>query len=421
MNKDTLSIHGGVDYKNQNNSIVTPIYPTTAFSFDSVDHALDLFDLKQEGNIYSRISNPTVDVLEKRIALLEGGVASLAVASGQSATMIAVLNIASQGDEIIASSTLYGGTYNLFNVTFKKFGIKAHFVDDNDIDSYENAINDKTKCIFIETVGNPNLNISDIESIAEIAHNHNIPLIVDNTVATPYLCNPIEYGADIVVHSTTKYIGGHGNALGGVIVDSGNFDWEKSGKFHELTTPDNSYHGVIYTQDFGKTAYIVKARAQLLRDYGCTLSPFNAFLILQGIETLHLRMKRVSETALKLAQHLQNHPMINWVIYPGLEGYKNYDLTKKYMPDGQSSLVAFGIKGDGNKFIEGVEMLIHATNLGDARSILTYPFGTTHKQLSDQELQKAGITKDFMRLSVGLEDFDDIKEDIEKALKKANG
>lgn len=419
MKKDTISVHGGVDYSQHNNSISPPIYPSTAFSFDSMEHAINLFDLKEAGDIYTRISNPTTDILEKRVAALEGGVGALALSSGQSASMIAVLNIANSGDEIVAGSTLYGGTLNLLAVSLKKLGVITKFIDPNDINAINDAITDKTKCVFVESLGNPKLNVVDIEKIADVAHQNDIPLIVDNTVATPILCNPFEFGADIIVHSATKYLGGHGNAMGGIIVDSGSFDWAKSGKFPEFTSPDDSYHGTIYTETFGNLAFIIKARVQLLRDYGCCISPFNSYLLLQGIDTLSLRMQRVSQSALKVTQYLENHSLIERVIYPGLSSHPDYTLSEKYLPKGQSSLFSFEIKGDGAKFIESLKLLIHATNLGDSRTIITYPAGTTHRQLSDEALEQAGITKGLFRVSIGLEDVDDIIEDIDNALKLA--
>lgn len=419
MKFDSIAVQGAHKAKDNRHCIPVPIYQTTAFDFDNVQYAADLFDLKTSGDIYTRISNPTTQVLEERVAALEGGVGALAVSSGQAASMIAVLNIAKAGDDVVASSTLYGGTFNLLNSTLRKLGINTIFVDGETAEDFEKAITEKTKCVFIEMVGNPKLNVADIEAAAKVAHSHNIPLIVDNTVPSPYLCRPIEWGADIIVHSLTKYISGHGNSMGGMIVDSGNFDWKESGKFPELVDPDPSYHGLSYTEAFGKSAFIVKARGQLLRDFGSCISPFNSYLTLLGLETLHLRMQRLSDTALKVAKHLKNHPKIAWVNYPGLEDNEYYPLVKKYMPKGASSIISFGIKGGkeaGVKFIENVKLLIHATNIGDSRSIITYPCLTTHRQLNDEQLKACGISDDFMRLSVGLEDVDDIIEDIEQAL-----
>lgn len=419
MNLETIAVQGAHKAKDNRHCIPVPIYQTTAFDFDSVQYAADLFDLKQAGDIYTRISNPTTQVLEERISMMEGGVGALALSSGQAASMIAVLNIAKAGDDVVASSTLYGGTFNLLNSTLRKLGINTIFVQGESAQDYEKAITDKTKCVFIEMVGNPKLNVADVEPIAKIAHNHNILLIVDNTVPSPYLCRPFEWGADIIVHSLTKYISGHGNSMGGMIVDSGNFDWKASGKFSELVEPDESYHGLSYTEAFGKAAFIVKARGQLLRDFGSCISPFNSYLTLLGLETLHLRMQRVCDSALKIAQHLQNHPKIAWVNYPGLESNEYYPLVQKYMPKGASSIISFGIKGgkpSGVHFIENVKLLIHATNIGDSRSIITYPCLTTHRQLNDEQLRACGISDDFMRLSVGLENVDDIIKDIEQAL-----
>lgn len=419
MKFDSIAVQGAHKAKDNRHCIPVPIYQTTAFDFDNVQYAADLFDLKTAGDIYTRISNPTTQVLEERLAMLEGGVGALAVSSGQAASMIAVLNIAKAGDDIIASSTLYGGTFNLFNSTLRKMGINTIFVKSENPQDYQNAITEKTKCIFTEMVGNPKLNVVDVEAIAKVAHENNIPLIIDNTVPTPYLFKPFEWGADIVVHSLTKYISGHGNSMGGAIVDSGKFDWAVSGKFPELVNPDPSYHGLSYTDTFKESAFIVKARGQLLRDFGSCISPFNSYLTLLGLETLHLRMQRVSDTALKVAKYLENNPKIAWVNYPGLESNEYNPLIKKYMPKGASSIISFGVKGGreaGIKFIENVKLLIHATNIGDSRSIITYPCLTTHRQLNNEQLKACGISDDFMRLSVGLEDVDDIIEDIEQAL-----
>lgn len=424
MRFESIAVQGAYKAKDNRHCIPVPIYQTTAFDFDNVQYAADLFDLKTPGDIYTRISNPTTQVLEERIAALEGGVGALGVSSGQAASLIAVTNIASAGDDVVASSTLYGGTFNLLNSTLRKLGINTIFVEGETYEAYKNAVTPKTKCIFIEMIGNPKLNVADIEAAARAAHENNIPLIVDNTVPSPYLCRPFEWGADIIVHSLTKYISGHGNSMGGMIVDSGKFNWQESGKFPDLVNPDPSYHGLSYTEAFKESAFIVKARGQLLRDFGCCISPFNSYLTLLGLETLHLRMQRVSDTALKVAKHLKNHPKIAWVNYPGLEDNEYYPLVKKYMPKGASSIISFGIKGGkeltgreaGIHFIEHVKLLIHATNIGDSRSIITYPCLTTHRQLNDEQLKACGISDDFMRLSVGLEDVDDIIEDIEQAL-----
>lgn len=419
MKFETLAVRGFIDLQKQNHAVSTPIYANTAYSFDSVQHAVDLFDLKVPGDIYTRLSNPSWDIVEKRIAALEGGVGALLTSSGQSAILITMLNFAGAGDEIITSDKIYGGTYNLFAKTFKQMGINVKFINSDNLDDYEKAITDKTKCIYVETLGNPSIKVADVEALANIAHKHGIPLVVDNTVPTPYLCKPIDFGADIVVHSTTKYLSGHGNAMGGVIVDSGKFDWAQNDKFKMFTTPDESYHGVIYNKVFGEAAFIVKARTHLIRDLGCCQSPFNAYLTQLGLETLHVRMDRHCENALKLAQYLEKHPHINFVNYPLLKSSKDYDLAQKYLKKGASSLIGFGVDGDGTKFIEALKLFIHATNLGDVRSIITYPAGSTHRQLSDEQKIKAGITNDFMRASIGLENIDDIIEDIENAIKIA--
>lgn len=420
MKFDTICVQGAYKPEENRNTPPVPIYQTTAFSFDNVQYAADLFDLKASGDIYTRLSNPTTNTLEERLAMLEGGVGALAVSSGQSASLIAILNIAKSGDEIVASTSMYGGTVNLLNVTLRKLGINTHFVISDRAEDFEAQITDKTRCIFVEMLNNPSLKIADVENIAHVAHKHNIPLIVDNTIPSPYLCRPIEFGADIVVHSLTKYICGHGTSMGGVIVDSGNFDWAKSGKFPELTEPDESYHGTKYVESFGKMAYIVKARAQMIRDLGTCLSPMNSFLIMQGLETLSLRMERLSQTALKVATFLENHPAVTWVNYPMLESSAYHKLALKYMPKGCSSIVSFGIKNGksaGVKFIEHLTLPIHATNIGDSRTIITYPALTTHRQLTDEQMEECGIGTDFMRLSVGLEDVDDIIQDLDNALK----
>ncbi len=422
MKFDTILVQGGHNPVENRNCISVPIYQTTAYNFDDVQYAADLFDLKSGGDIYTRISNPTTQVLEERLAMLEGGVGALCLSSGQSASLISILNIAKSGDEIIASENIYGGTVNLLGVTLEKMGIKTRFVSSQKPEDFEKEINEKTVCIFAEALTNPQIIVADIEALSKIAHKHNIPLIIDNTVATPYLLKPFEFGADIAVYSMTKYIASHGNAMGGVIIDSGNFDWNVSEKFKCLTDNDPSYHGLSYTEEFGKSAYIVKARVQLLRDLGCCLSPFNAYLTLQGLETLSLRMQRHSNSAIVVAKFLQKHPMIKSVGYPGLEGDKYYNLAKKYLPLGASSLLNFVIDGDrkvSTKFIENLKMLIHATNIGDTRTIVTYPALTTHRQLSAKQLEECGISESLIRLSIGLEDVDDIIEDINQALSKA--
>ena len=417
MKFETLAVGGFIDLKKQNNAVSTPIYANTAYSFESVQHAVDLFDLKVAGDIYTRISNPSWDMVEKRLAALEGGVGALITSSGQAAVLITVLNLAEAGDEIVTTDKIYGGTFNLFAKTFKQMGINVVFVNSDKLEDYEKAITEKTKCIYTETLGNPSIKVADIEGLAKIAHKHGIPLVVDNTVPTPYLCRPIDFGADIIVHSTTKYLSGHGNAMGGAIIDSGKFDWSQNDKFKMFTTPDESYHGVIYNQVFGEAAFIVKARTHLMRDLGCCQSPFNAYLTQLGIETLHVRMDRHCENALKLAEYLEKHPHINFVNYPLLKSSPDYELAQKYLKKGGSSLIGFGVDGDGTKFIEALKLFVHATNLGDVHSVITYPAGTTHRQLSEEQKIKAGITNDFMRASVGLENIDDIIEDIDNAIK----
>lgn len=432
MKFNTIALHGGQEVDSMTHSRALPIYQTSSYLFDNIEHASNLFALKEAGNIYTRLGNPTTDVLEKRVAQLEGGVGALAVSSGSAAITYAILNIAKSGDEIVSSTALYGGTHNLFAHTLEKFGIKTIFVNSEDPEDYEKAITDKTKLIYAESVGNPKLDILDIKNLANIAHKHNIPLVVDNTIPSPYLLRPIEFGADIVVHSATKFLGGHGTSLGGIIVDSGNFDWAWSGKFPEFSEPDPSYNGIKYSEVFGKAAYIVKARTQLLRDTGACISPFNSFLIVQGIETLHLRMKEHCKNALAVAKFLEQHmnsgEKVGWVNYPGLESNKNYQLAQKYMPQGQGAIIGFGIKakdGDnkkaGMKFIENLKLLSHLANIGDAKSLVIHPASTTHSQLSEEARFETGVTDDFIRLSIGLEDIDDIIEDIQQALEKAVG
>lgn len=424
MRENTIALHGGQEIDPTTKSRAVPIYQTTAYGFDSTEHAANLFELKEFGNIYTRLMNPTTDVLEKRVAMLEGGAAALAVASGAAAITYAVLNIAKAGDEIVSSSALYGGTYNFFANTLKNFGINTIFVNSDNPADFEAAITEKTKLVYIESIGNPKLNVPDFEGIAKVAHSHGIPLIVDNTVPTPYLFKPIDFGADIVVHSATKFLGGHGTSLAGIIVDSGKFDWAKSGKFPQLTEPDPSYGGRSFVETFGNLAYILKIRLQLLRDTGAAISPFNAFMILQGIETLHLRMKEHSANALKVAQFLQGHENVSWVNYPGLESHPGYELSQKYFHKGHVALVGFGVKGGkvaGVKFINSVKLLSHLANIGDAKSLVIHPASTTHAQLNSEELLKAGVSEDFIRLSVGIEDVQDIIEDIDQALKIACG
>ncbi len=422
MKENTIALHGGQEADPTTNSRALPIYQTTSYVFENTQHAANLFGLKEFGNIYTRLMNPTTDVFEKRIALLEGGAAALAVASGQAAITYSILNIAKPGDEIVSSSALYGGTYNLFAHTLNNLGIKTIFVESDDPAEFKKVVTEKTRLIYAETIGNPKLNVLDIEGLAKVAHSHNIPLIVDNTVATPCLLKPIEFGADIVVHSATKFLGGHGTSIGGIIVDSGKFNWAQSGKFPQLTEPDPSYHGLSYTEAFGNLAYILKARVQLLRDTGAAISPFNSFLILQGVETLHLRLREHSKNALEVAKFLQNNKNVAWVNYPGLESHKDYGLSKKYLKKGQGALIGFGIKGGfeaGVKFIENLKLLSHLANIGDAKSLVIHPASTTHQQLSDEEKLSSGVTDDFIRLSIGIEDVEDIIEDINQALNEA--
>lgn len=416
---ETLQVHGGQEADPTTGSRAVPIYQTSSYVFRDVEHAANLFALKEPGNIYTRIMNPTTDVLEKRIALLEGGVGALAVASGSAAVTYAIQNIAGVGDEIVSASTLYGGTYNLFKVTLPKFGITTRFVDPSDLSNFEAAITEKTKALYVESIGNPGINIIDIEKLSKIAHAHGVPLIVDNTFATPYLFRPFDHGADIIVHSATKFIGGHGSSIGGLIIDSGAFDWQASGRFPGLTTPDESYHGIRYAQDVGPAAYITKARVQLLRDTGACLSPFNAFLFLQGLETLSLRVERHVSNTIKIAKYLDAHPAVAWVKYPGLESSDQFDLATKYFPKGVGSIFTFGIKGGlnaGVKFIEALKLFSLLANVADAKSLVIHPASTTHAQLSGEDLIKSGVTEDLIRLSIGIENVDDLIEDLKEAL-----
>lgn len=421
---DTLQVHAGQKPDPTTGSRAVPIYQTTSYVFNNAEHAANLFALKESGNIYTRIMNPTSDAFEQRIAALEGGVGALAVASGSAAITYAILNIAGAGDEIVSASTLYGGTYNLFSATLPRLGIKTIFVDPDDPENFRKAINQKTKALYLETIGNPGINIIDIEAVAKIAHENGMPLIIDNTFGTPYLIKPIEFGADIVVHSATKFIGGHGSSIGGVIVDSGKFDWAGSGRFPGLTEPDPSYHGVKYVEALGPLAYILKARVQLLRDTGAALSPFNSFLFLQGLETLSLRVERHVSNSKKIAEFLQNHPLVTWVNYPSLQGNKYYELAQKYLPKGAGSIFTFGIKGGveaGKKFIDSLEIFSLLANVADVKSLVIHPASTTHSQLSEEGLKSAGVTPDMVRLSIGIEDVDDLIYDLDQALNKAVG
>jgi len=416
---ETIAIHGGQVIDPTTMSRAVPIYQTTSYGFRDTDHAANLFGLAEFGNIYTRIMNPTSDVFETRVAQLEGGAAALAVASGQAAITYSILNIANSGDEIVSSTSLYGGTYNLFAHSLKKLGITVRFVDQSNPANFEAAINEKTKALYIESIGNPRGDVADIEAIAEIAHRNGIPLIVDNTFPSPYLLRPIEFGADIVVHSATKFIGGHGTSIGGVIVDAGKFDWTQNDKFPGLTTPDPSYHGAVFTEAVGPIAYIIKARVQLLRDLGASLSPFNSFLLLQGLETLHLRMERHSQNAFAVAKYLEQHPAVESVSYPGLPNHPSYELAQKYLPNGQGAILTFEIKGgieSGKKLINNAKLFSHLANVGDSKSLIIHPASTTHSQLSGDELVKAGVSPGMVRLSVGTENINDIIADLEQAI-----
>lgn len=417
----TLALHAGQQPDPATGARAVPIYQTTSYVFHDEDHAARLFALQEFGNIYTRIMNPTTDVFEKRIAALEGGVGALAAASGQAAITLAILNITKAGQNFVSSQTLYGGTYNLFAHTFKDLGIEARFVDAGNPANFKKCIDDKTRFLYIESIGNPANDVADIEAIAKIAHDHGIPLIVDNTVTSPLLFRPFDFGADIVVHSATKVIGGHGTSIGGVIVDGGKFDWS-NGKFPEIDGPNESYHGANLHEalkPLGNIAYIVKARVTLLRDLGPALSPFNAFLLLQGLETIHLRVPRHSENALKVAQFLENHTAVSWVNYPGLKSHRDYARAQKYLPKGQGAIVGFGIKGGSKaatKFINSVKLASHLANILDAKTLVIHPATTTHQQLSAEEQKAAGVTPDFIRVSVGLEDIEDILQDLDQAL-----
>ncbi|MFI5112676.1 MAG: homocysteine synthase [Terriglobales bacterium] len=419
----TLAVHAGQTPDPTTKARAVPIYQTTSYAFDDADHAARLFALKEFGNIYTRIMNPTTDVFEKRIAALEGGIGGLALASGQAAETLTIITLASAGDEIVSTTSLYGGTYNLFHYTLPRLGIKVRFVDAEDFDGLRAAVNSRTKAVYTESVGNPKLDIPDFERLAAIAHEYGLPFVVDNTTASPALCRPIEWGADIVVNSATKFIGGHGTSIGGVIVDSGKFDWKASGRFRDFVEPDPSYHGVSYTEAFGPAAFIIKARVQGLRDTGACLSPFNSFLLLQGAETLHLRMERHSQNALEVARFLQTHREIEWVNYPGLPQSKYFERAQKYLPTGAGSLVTFGIRGGyeaGRALINSLELFSLLANIGDAKSLVIHPASTTHQQLSEEEQRSTGVTPDLVRLSVGIEDVRDIIADLDRALGKGS-
>ncbi|KAA8786155.1 O-acetylhomoserine (thiol)-lyase [Paenibacillus sp. 4624] len=421
---ETLAIHAGQEIDPTTQSRAVPLYQTTSYGFRDTEHAANLFGLKEFGNIYTRLMNPTTDVFEQRIAALEGGAGALATASGQAAITFSLLNIAGAGDEIVSSASLYGGTYNLFSTTLPKLGLDVKFVDSSDPENFRAAITEKTKALYAETIGNPKGNVLDIEAVAAIAHEHGIPLIVDNTFPSPYLLRPIEHGADIVVHSATKFIGGHGTSIGGVIVDSGKFDWKASGKFPGLTEPDPSYHGVVYTEAVGPIAYIIKARVQLLRDLGASISPFNSWLLLQGLETLHLRVERHSSNALAVAEYLEKHEDVLWVSYAGLPSHPSYELAQKYLPRGQGAILTFGIKGGveaGRKLIENVKLFSHLANVGDSKSLIIHPASTTHAQLTEEEQTAAGVNPELIRLSIGTENVQDIIYDLEQAIKASQG
>ncbi|MBV4420383.1 O-acetylhomoserine aminocarboxypropyltransferase/cysteine synthase [Clostridium tyrobutyricum] len=417
---ETLQVHAGQVPDPVTGARAVPIYQTTSYVFKDADEAADFFQLKRPGNVYGRIMNPTEDVFEKRVAELEGGVAGLATASGLAAIFYSILNVASAGDNIVSVSTLYGGTYELFSVTLKKLGISVTFVDPDDPENIRKAITDKTKAVYAETIGNPKINVLDIEKVANIAHENKIPLIIDNTFGTPYLVRPIEYGADVVVHSATKFIGGHGTTLGGIIVDGGKFDWAGSGKFPDFTTPDKSYGGLVYA-DLAPTSFAAKARVQLLRNTGATLSPQSAFYFLQGLESLSLRVERHVENARKVVEFLSKHPKVSWVNYPELESSPYRELSKKYLPKGAGSIFTFGIKGGleaGKKFINSVKLFSLLANVADAKSLVIHPASTTHAELTPEEQKEAGVTPDLIRLSIGIENIDDIIYDLDQALAK---
>ncbi|WP_079507067.1 O-acetylhomoserine aminocarboxypropyltransferase/cysteine synthase family protein [Mesobacillus jeotgali] len=420
---ETIGVHGGQSPDPVTGARAVPIYSSNAFQFENTEHAADLFALKESGYIYSRIHNPTVTALEEKVSLLEGGVGALALASGMSAITMAVLNIAHAGDEIVAASNLYGGTYNLFAVTLPKYGIKVHLVDPENPENFRKAITPKTKAVYAETIGNPSLRVLDIEAVADIAHEAGVPLIIDNTFATPYLCRPIEFGADIVIHSATKWLLGNGTVMGGIIVDGGNFDW-KSPKFPGFNEPDSSYHDIVYSEAIGAAAFIVKARVQLLRDLGPAISPQSAFQFNLGIETLHVRMKEHVANTKKIVDYLESHPAVTWVTYPGDDSHPDKHLADRYLPKGAGSVVVFGIEGGreaGAKLINSLELWSHVANVGDAKSLVIHPASTTHQQLDAEGLKAAGVPEDLIRLSVGIENSEDLIADLEQAIEKATG
>jgi O-acetylhomoserine (thiol)-lyase len=422
---ETIAVHGGYKPDPTTKSVAVPIYQTTSYAFDNTQHGADLFDLKVQGNIYTRIMNPTTDVLEQRLAQLHGGIGALGLASGQAAVTYAIFTIAGAGDNIVSASTLYGGTYNLFAHTLPQLGIQVRFADADHPETFASLIDDRTKAVYVESIGNPRGNVADIAKFAQIAHAKGVPLIVDNTVATPYLLRPFEHGADIVVESLTKYLGGHGNSIGGALIDSGKFPWaEHKSRFPQLNTPDASYHGVVYTEALGPAAYIGRARVVPLRNMGAPLSPFNSFLILQGIETLAVRLDRINENSLKVAQHLKKHSAVRWVRYAGLPGDQYHELAQRYLGGRGSGILSFGIDGGKEaaaRFIDALQLITRLVNIGDAKSLAVHPASTTHRQLSPAELLKAGVSDDLVRLSIGIEHIDDILEDIDQALVAAAG
>ncbi|MCG5536680.1 O-acetylhomoserine aminocarboxypropyltransferase/cysteine synthase family protein [Ectothiorhodospira mobilis] len=423
MKFETLAVHAGFHPDPTTKAVAVPIYQTTSYAFDDTQHGADLFDLKVEGNIYTRIMNPTTDALEKRVAALEGGVGALALASGMSAVTYAIMTLADAGHNIVTTSTLYGGTYNLFAHTLPRYGIQVRFAPPGDLDAMRALMDEHTRAVFCETIGNPAGNVADIQALAELAHAHGVPLIADNTVPTPYLCRPFEFGADIVVHALTKYMGGHGTTMAGAIVDSGRFPWDEyKDKFPQMCEPDPSYHGVVYTEAFGEAAYIGRARVVPLRNMGAALSPFNSFLILQGIESLPVRMDRHCDNALAVARFLRDHPRVNWVHFSGLEDHPQHALAQKYMGGRPASILSFGIQGGreaGARFIDALQLTVRLVNIGDAKTLACHPATTTHRQLSAEELERAGVGEDMVRLSIGLEHVDDILEDLDQALQAA--
>ncbi|WP_276874453.1 MULTISPECIES: O-acetylhomoserine aminocarboxypropyltransferase/cysteine synthase family protein [Anaerotruncus] len=419
---DTLMVHAGTQPDPETHSVALPIYQTTAYTFDSTEHAARLFELKEPGNIYTRLSNPTVDALERRVAALDGGIGALAFASGHAAMVHTFLNLAGAGDEIVSSICIYGGAINMMGVTLGRIGVKVKFVDPGDLGAWEAAVTDRTKAFFVEAIGNPNANVADIEAIAAIAHRHGVPMIVDSTFTTPYLLRPIDYGADYVVHSATKFLGGHGTAMCGIVTDAGTFDFNGNPRFPLYTEPDVSYHGVVFAKDCGNAGFLSRLRAMMLRDLGGCCAPLSAFLIMQGIETLSLRMRHISESALAIAEHLESHPDVAFVNYPGLKSSPYYPLVRKYLPRGAGGVFTFGLKGGrerGAKLIDSLELILHVTNVGDSRTLISHPASTTHSQLSDEQLAESGITPETVRLSVGLEDPADLIADLDRAIAAA--